>query len=111
MDVETISDNFTFPTEEDTCYWWPETYEEGLFMVMGARDRILEYSQSGKTLMIIGHAVNGNMLPGLLRGYDMLQNEPERGVYLMNAAVNLLTQDTETGEFSLEQNIYLPSRE
>ncbi|NLW31538.1 MAG: T9SS type A sorting domain-containing protein [Fibrobacter sp.] len=109
MPVTKISDNFIFATEEDEYYWWPSSYEEGLFMVMTARDRILDnFSQSGKSVMIIGHAVNGGILLGLLRGYDMLHNEPERPAYLMNSAVNLLTQDTLTGDFTLKQNIHTP---
>lgn len=110
MKVEKLSENFIFPTESDTYYWWPQSYEEGLFMVMNAHDRLLEkYGQSGKTVILVGHAVNGGVLLGLLRGYDMLTNMPERPVYLMNTGIVKLTQDTITGAFTLKQNVNKPS--
>ena len=75
-------------------------------MVMTARDRLLDrFNQSGKTVMIIGHAVNGGIFLGLLRGYDMINTKPQRPVYLMNAKVNKLSQDSLSGDFTLQQNL------
>jgi hypothetical protein len=88
MKVEPMSENFIIASEGDKYYWWPQTFEEGVFMVMTARDKLLDrFSQSGKTVIIIGHAVNGGIFLGLLRGYDMINTKPQRPVYLMNAAV------------------------
>jgi broad specificity phosphatase PhoE len=109
MKIERLSDNFTFRTAEDIYYWWPQSYEEGLFMVMTARDRVLElFSQSGKTVMIVGHAANGGILLGLLQGYDMLTTKPSKPAYLMNTGVQKLVQDTITGKFTVKMNINKP---
>ncbi len=106
MKVEPMSENFIIASEGDKYYWWPQTFEEGVFMVMTARDKLLDrFSQSGKTVIIIGHAVNGGIFLGLLRGYDMINTKPQRPVYLMNAAVNKLTQDSLSGNFTLQQNL------
>jgi broad specificity phosphatase PhoE len=112
MKIPLLSDNFTFRTADDNYYWWPETYEEGLFMVMTARERLLEkFSQSGKTIVVVGHAVNGGILLGLLRGYNMLTTKPDRPVYLVNTGIIKLTQDTITGAFTVKQNINKPPTE
>jgi broad specificity phosphatase PhoE len=109
MKIAVISDNFTFRTADDIYFWWPSTYEEGLFMVMTARDRLLEkFSQSGKTIVVVGHAVNGGILLGLLRGYDMLTTKPDRPVYLLNTGIVKLTQDTVSGAFTIKQNMNKP---
>jgi hypothetical protein len=78
-------------------------------MVMTARDRVLElFSQSGKTVMIVGHAANGGILLGLLQGYDMLTTKPSKPAYLMNTGVQKLVQDTITGKFTVKMNINKP---
>lgn len=112
VSVTKVSDNFTFDTDDDQYYWWPSTYEEGLFMVMTARDKIIDnFSQSGKSIIVVGHAVNGNILLNLLRGYDMLENKPSMQLYLMNTTVNVLTEDPVSGKFTIKQNIHTPPRE
>lgn len=112
MKIGLISDRFTFRTADDSYFWWPQTYEEGLFMVKTAHTRLLDkFSQGGKTLIIVGHAVNAGVLLGLLRGYDMLTTKPERQVYLMNTGIHKLTQDTATGVFTIKQNINKPATE
>jgi broad specificity phosphatase PhoE len=109
MKIERLSDNFTFRNSEDIYYWWPQSYEEGLFMVMTARERLLEqFNQSGKTVMIVGHAVNGGIILGLLQGYDMLTTKPTKPAYLMNTGVQKLVQDTITGKFTVKMNINKP---
>lgn len=108
--IEKASDLFTFRTSDDIYYWWPQSYEEGLFMIMTARDRLLaQFSQSGKTVVIVGHAVNGGILLGLLQGYDMLATKPDRPIYIMNTGVHRLLQDSISGTFSLKQNINNPA--
>lgn len=108
--IEKASDLFTFRTSDDIYYWWPQSYEEGLFMIMTARDRLLaQFSQSGKTVVIVGHAVNGGILLGLLQGYDMLTTKPDRPIYIMNTGVHRLIQDSISGAFSLKQNINNPA--
>jgi hypothetical protein len=42
LKIEKFSDNFTFRTSDDIYFWYPQSYEEGLFMVMTARDRLLK---------------------------------------------------------------------
>lgn len=107
--VEPKSENFTLPSEEDKYYWWPQSFEEGLFMVMTAQKRLLQrFNQSGKSVIVVGHAVNGGLFLGLLRGYDMINTKPERPVYLINTAVHKLTQDTVSGIFTLKQNLNKP---
>jgi broad specificity phosphatase PhoE len=110
MKIEKASDLFTFRSSEDSYYWWPQTYEEGLFMIMTGRDRLLEqFNQSGKTVVIVGHAVNGGILLGLLQGYDMITTKPSRPVYILNTGVHKLMQDSISGAFSLKQNINNPA--
>ncbi len=112
LEVEIVAENTEFRSEDDAYYYFPESYEEGLYMVMIARDRLLErYSQSGKTVIVVGHAGNGELLLGLLRGYDMLNETPERRIWLQNTGVQKLQQDSVTGEIELiDQNINDPSR-
>jgi len=79
-------------------------------MIMTARDRLLEqFSQSGKTVVIVCHAVNGGILLGLLQGYDMLTTKPDRPIYILNTGVHRLLQDSISGAFSLKQNINNPA--
>jgi broad specificity phosphatase PhoE len=113
MEIEIVAENTVYRDEEDNGYWWPGTYEEGLFMVMTARDRLLElYGQSGRTVMIVGHAVNGGILLGLLTGYDMITEEPERPFWLLNTGIIQLEQNTETGIFeAVDQRVNDPPRE
>ncbi|MBN1757908.1 MAG: histidine phosphatase family protein [Chitinispirillaceae bacterium] len=113
MPIEIVAENTVFRDEQDDSYWWPGTYEEGLFMVMTARDRILEfYGRSGKTVLIVGHAVNGGILLGLLTGYDMLQDEPERPFWLRNTGLLLLEQDPVSGNIEVvNQRVNDPPQE
>ncbi|MBN1600976.1 MAG: histidine phosphatase family protein [Chitinispirillaceae bacterium] len=109
LKINKYTENFSFRTSDDIYFWYPQSYEEGLFMVMTARDRLLQlFSQSGKTVIAVGHAVNGGIFLGLLRGYDMITTEPSRPVYLMNTGIHKLTQDTVDGTFTLKQNINNP---
>ncbi len=101
-----MAESFIITSESDKYYWWPQSFEEGVFMVMTARDRLLDiFNQSGKTVIIIGHAVNGGIFLGLMRGYNMIDTKPQRPVYLMNAMVNKLSQDSLSGDFTLQQNL------
>jgi broad specificity phosphatase PhoE len=112
LKIDKYTENFVFRTSDDIHYWYPQSYEEGLFMVMTARDRLLQqFSQSGKTIIAVGHAVNGGILLGLLRGYDMITSKPSRPVYLLNTGIQKLTQDTVSGTFTLKQNINNPGTE
>lgn len=112
LKINRYTENFSFRTSDDIYFWYPQSYEEGLFMVMTARDRLLQqFSQSGKTVIAVGHAVNGGVFLGLLRGYNMLTTKPSRPVYLMNTGIQKLTQDTVSGTFTLKQNINNPRTE
>lgn len=97
-------------------FWQTDTYERGLFMVMQARDLLLErFGQTGKTVLIAGHAVAGGVIIGLLRGDDMLDGTDDTdqwGVYMMNTGIQKLVQDPGTGAFTLEDsNINDPATE
>ncbi len=105
--------NLTFRDPAAIEFWQNDNYESGLLMVMTARDLLLErYGGSGKTIFVVGHAIAGQMLIGLLRG-DPLLNGPPTGtgaVYLLNTGVMKLTQDASTGLFKLDgRNINKPS--
>jgi broad specificity phosphatase PhoE len=112
---------FTYPVEADNVAYregasenafFPESFEEGLSVVMMARDLLLErYSQSGKTLFVVGHAHAGRLLMGLLEGHDMVEDNPEDYAYaLYNTGVTHLEQDPETGIFELiDSNINDPA--
>ena len=106
FDAEIEADNLVVRESGPTGVVFPETYEEGLLMVMMSRDLILEqFSQSGKTIFVVGHAGAGATLIGLLQGYDMLKEMPERPVYLQNTGIHMLVQDPDTGEFTVEEEI------
>lgn len=97
-------------------FWRIDTYEQGLYMVMQARDLLLaEYGQSGKTVLISGHAVSGSVLIGLLRGLDLTAGVEQTGpnaIYMMNTGVQLLFQDPASGLFELAgTNINHPATE
>jgi broad specificity phosphatase PhoE len=94
-------------------FWQNDNYESGLLMVMTARDLLLErYGRSGKTIIVVGHAIAGQMLIGLLRGDDLLNGPTTSGssaVYLLNTGIMKLSQDAATGLFKLEgRNINKP---
>lgn len=104
FDTEIVAENTIFGSEEDEYLWLSSTYAEGLFMVMSTRDRIFErYGGSGKTILIIGHAVNGNKLLGLLTGYDIADpNTPTPlPFYLFNTGIFLLEQESDSEEFKV----------
>ncbi len=97
-------------------FWQIDPYEQGLYMVMQARDLLLAgYGQSGKTVLISGHAISGTLLIGLLRGLDMsggIEQTGPNAIYMMNTGVQLLTQDPATGLFELEgSNVNRPATE
>jgi broad specificity phosphatase PhoE len=82
-----------------------DNYESGLLMVMTSRDLLLErYSKSGKTIFVVGHAIAGKLLIGLLRG-DNLQNGPpttgSSAVYIYNTGFMKVVQDAWAGLFKL----------
>jgi len=94
-------------------FWQNDNYESGLLMVMTSRDLLLErYSKSGKTILVVGHAIAGQMLIGLLRGDNLLNGPPTTGssaVYIYNTGVMKVVQDASTGLFKLEgRNINNP---
>ena len=97
--------------------WRIDTYEEGLFMVMAARDAFLEeFSNSGLTVLISGHAVSGSILMGLLAGEDMTQGEDEfimnNRLFMKNTGIQHLEQDPTTGLFEMvDTNLNSPPSE
>lgn len=97
--------------------WQIDTYEQGLFMVMTARDLLLErFGNTGQTVLISGHAVAGSILMGLLAGEDMSQGEDdfimENRLFMMNTGIQHLEQDPETGLFEVvDTNINDPLSE
>ncbi len=105
-EASVAASNVVFRDPEATLYWDNQTYEDGLFMVMTARDELLrQYSQSGLTIFITGHAVAGNLLLGLLRGYDMtggIDYTTGDMLWMQNTGIQMLVQDPTTGEFSVE---------
>lgn len=109
--AEIEAENTSFRNDEDIYFWFPQTYEEGLFMVMTAMDSLLtRYSQTGRTIIIIGHAAHGRIFTGLIRGYDMLTEIPETEIFLRNIGIHHFRQDPETGEIALvQQNINFPN--
>lgn len=98
--------SLTFRDPAKVEFWQNDTYEAGLLMVTTARDLLLDrYSQSGKTLIVVGHAIAGQLLIGLLRGEDLLNGPVASGpsaVYILNTGVMKLTQDPSTGLFKLD---------
>jgi broad specificity phosphatase PhoE len=109
-----LSDNFTFRDPNATSYWQNDTYEAGLLMVTTAKNEIVtRYDRSGKTLIVVGHAVSGPQLIALLRGDDLtngFQNTGASGIYLLNTGIMRLIQDPQTGLFKLDgRNINNPA--
>jgi broad specificity phosphatase PhoE len=107
------SGNFSFTVPTENRFWKTDTYEEGLYMVSTARSELLKrYSQSGKTVFVIGHASAGLVMIGLLGGSDMRQGTSSSGpnaVFLLNTGVMRLIQDPTTGMFKLDgRNINNP---
>lgn len=105
--------NLTFRDPGAIEFWQNDNYESGLLMVMTARDLLLErYGRSGKTILVVGHAIAGQLLIGLLRGDPLLDGPPTGtgAVYLLNTGVMKLTQDVATGLFKLDgRNINKPA--
>jgi len=115
FEIELESERIVLRDDGANQLFRTDTFEDGLFMVMLARDEFLRrYSQSGLTILVSGHAVAGALLLGLLRGYDMSQGLATSGpsaIYMMNTGIQKLTEDPETGEFRLDgQNINQPLR-
>jgi broad specificity phosphatase PhoE len=110
----------TYPVEAENVAYrdgvddnaiFPEGYEEGLAVVMMARNLLLErYSQSGKTIIIVGHAHAGRLMFGLLEGHDMVEDAPNDFAYILhNTGVTRVEQDPETGDFEVvDSNINDP---
>lgn len=100
------SENLSFRSPEANVFWQNDNYEAGLFMVMTAKSEILSrFSQSGKTIFVVGHASAGQIMVGLLRGEDMTNGPKTTGkdvVYLLNTGVTKLSQDPATGAFKLD---------
>lgn len=114
--VSVEAQNMGLRADDPGTFWQIDTYEQGLFMVMQARDLLLAgYGQSGKTVLISGHAVSGSVLIGLLRGLDLTAGIEQTGpnaIYMMNTGVQLLVQDPATGIFELEgSNVNHPATE
>lgn len=86
-------------------------------MVMAARDAFLEeFSNSGLTVLISGHAVSGSILMGLLAGEDMTQGEDEfimnNRLFMKNTGIQHLEQDPTTGLFEMvDTNLNSPPSE
>jgi broad specificity phosphatase PhoE len=107
------AENLDFRDANQTQFWLTDTYEQGLFMVMTAKDEILSrFGQSGKTIFVIGHASAGQVMIGLLRGNDMTlgtSSTDPNAVYVLNTGVMRLIQDPATGIFKLDgRNINKP---
>ncbi len=104
------AENLSFRDEESDRFWYPVTYEDGIYMVRLVYELVIErYSQSGKILFIVGHAGAGRTLIGMLTGHDMVTNLPD-GVFLLNTGVQHIVQDPVTGTFTLEgMNINNPT--
>jgi broad specificity phosphatase PhoE len=99
-------ENLVFRDPSATSFWQNDTYEAGLLMVTTAKNNLLErYGRSGKTVFVVGHAIAGQMLIGLLRGEDLIGGPTTSGagaVYLLNTGVMRLLQDPDTGLFKLD---------
>ncbi|MBN2526340.1 MAG: phosphoglycerate mutase family protein [Deltaproteobacteria bacterium] len=97
------ADNLTYRDGAKENALLPEGFEQGLSVVMMARDLLLErYGQSGKTVFISGHAHAGRLLMGLLGGHDMVDDNPENFAYaLFNTGVTQLEQDPDSGVFEI----------
>ncbi|MFC1642548.1 histidine phosphatase family protein, partial [Myxococcota bacterium] len=110
------AENLAF-RDDARANWQNDTYEDGLFMVMTARDALLErFGNSGKSIIISGHAVAGSILIGLLLGEDMTAGEDEfimeNRLFMMNTGMHHLEQDPDTGLFQVvDTNINDPVSE
>lgn len=109
FEIEISALNLEFRDSSADHFWYPITYEDGIYLVKQARDLLIQnFNQSGKTLVIVGHAGAGKTLIGMLLGYDMVTDIYER-VYLFNTGVHRIQQSPTSGQFSLqEQNINNP---
>ena len=108
-----VAQNLVFRDPAATNYWQNDTYEAGVLMVTTAKSEILaRYGQSGKTIVVVGHAIAGQIMIGLLLGQDMLSGPTSTGptaVYLLNTGIMKLVQDPTSGAFKLEgRNINNP---
>lgn len=108
------ADNLAFRDPSATAFWQNDTYEAGLLMVTTAKNEIVKrYGGSGKTIIVVGHAVAGGALIGLLRGADLIDGIPKTGssaVYILNTGVMRLVQDAQSGVFKLDgKNINDPA--
>lgn len=106
--VSVEAQNMALREGDPGTFWQVDTYEQGLFMVMQARDALLRgFGQSGKTVLISGHAISGGIMIGLLRGMDLsggLEQTGPNAVYMLNTGIQLLIQDPTTGVFELEDS-------
>jgi broad specificity phosphatase PhoE len=108
--------NLVFRDPNATKYWQNDTYEAGLLMVTTAKNDLLsQFSQSGKTIFVVGHASAGSVLLNLMRGVDVSAGTgatSSTALYLMNTGVQRLVQDPATGAFKLDgRNLNQPRTE
>jgi broad specificity phosphatase PhoE len=108
-----VAENLAFLDPSNTQYWQNDTYEAGLLMVSTAKDAILaRASRSGKTIFVVGHAIAGQLMIGLLRGDNMVPGPPTTGaaaVYILNTGVMRVVQDANSGLFKIDgRNINNP---
>ena len=100
-----VAQNLVFRDTNATQYWQNNTYEAGVLMVATAKNEILaRFGQSGKTIIVVGHAIAGEIMIGLLLGQDMLAGPTSTGptaVYLLNTGIMKMVQDPTTGAFAL----------
>lgn len=116
FEISLESNNLEFREDGARALWKTDSYEAGLFMIMTARDSFLEqFSQSGSTVLLSGHAVAGSILMGLLLGEDMSEGPQDfqmrERLFMMNTGIQVLSQDPETGEFELlDTNVNSPEQ-
>lgn len=106
--------NMAFRDPNATKFWQNDTYEAGLLMVTTVKNDILsQFSQSGKTIMVVGHASAGSLLLNIMRGVDVSGGTSSpNALYMMNTGVQRLIQDPATGTFKLDgRNLNNPRTE
>ncbi|HEY5960299.1 MAG TPA: hypothetical protein VIV60_27285, partial [Polyangiaceae bacterium] len=108
--------NLVFRDASATKYWQNDTYEAGLLMVNKAKSDILsQFSQSGKTIFVVGHASAGMVLLNAIRGIDVSTgagSTSPNSIYLMNTGVQRAVQDPITSAFQVDgKNINKPRTE
>jgi broad specificity phosphatase PhoE len=96
-EIELYSPLYEYRDENSTRHWNVGYLEAGYAMVAAARDSLLNrYSQSGKTIFIVGHYLNGNAFLSALQEHDFTEE-----FYIKNTGVQYLTQDPTSGQIQL----------